>query len=153
MISKERLEELVRQGATIYEVKYKNINNINLCKRKPRWLCKNCATFEPNITDKYLHHKYYKNLFETREEAEWQLEFGNILRLEKLLLPTWKEFDYHGEFNFVDAKGYEWDFYSPDKSRISLVSGYDHYEFEYSKENYIKACRLAKKLFLGESYE
>ena len=30
------------------------------------------------------------NVFATKEEAEWQLEFGNITRTEKLELPTWE---------------------------------------------------------------
>ena len=37
MISKERLEELIEQGATIYEVKYNNINPVSL-KNKIRFI-------------------------------------------------------------------------------------------------------------------
>ena len=152
MISKERLEELIEQGATIYEVKYNNINPVSL-KNKIRFISEkySVVAFEPRPNEKYKHHKYFDKLFETLEEAEWHKEFGCIERTERLVLPTWEEFKNDGEFSFLDKQGFEWDLYSPDdETRISLVGGYNHFEYEYSKENYTLACRRAKELFLGE---
>ena len=150
MISKERLEELIEQGATIYrtyadvcvqEIKL-NKNNMKVDNaflwQKMKGAFKGCGT----PLDK---------LFETKEEAEWHKEFGCIERTERLELPTWEEFKNDGEFSFLDRQGFEWDLYSPDdETRISLVGGYNHFEYEYSKENYTLACRKAKELFLGE---
>ena len=79
MISKERLEELIEQGSTIYEVKYGKINPVSL-KNKIRFISKKypVIVFEPRPNEKYNHHKYFDKLFETKEEAEWHKEFGCI---------------------------------------------------------------------------
>ena len=150
MIEKKRLEELIEQGATIW-----GVYDYSYSTNKP-----NKKVEQINL-DEFCH--YYKDIdefimfqgdsmfFETEEEAEWHKEFGCIERTERLELPTWEEFKNDGEFSFLDKQGFEWDLYSPDdETRISLVGGYDHYEFDYTKENYTLACRKAKELFLGE---
>ena len=150
MITKERLEELIGQCATIYrtyadvsiqEVKlnknYMKVDNAFLWQ-KMTGAFKGCGT-------------PLEQLFETIEEAEWYKEFGCIERTERLELPTWEEFKNDGEFSFLDKQGFEWDLYSPDdETRISLVGGYNHFEYEYSKENYTLACRKCVELFKGE---
>ena len=84
MITKERLQELIEQGATIYEVKYNNINPVSL-KNKIRFISKkySVVVFEPRPNEKYKHHKYFDKLFETKEEAEWHKEFSRIERTER----------------------------------------------------------------------
>lgn len=155
MISKERLEELIEQEATIYDpdTMWKSIGEIKLNKKmkiKDGRLDGDlgdlglkgamCSCFVP-----------LEDLVESKEEAEWIIEFGCIERTERLVLPTWEEFKNDGEFSFLDKQGFEWNLYSPDdETRISLVGGYNHFEYEYSKENYTLACRKAKELFLGE---
>lgn len=152
MISKERLEELIEQCATIYSNEY---GEIQLIKENDLSLYENgqnnyiLYALEPN--KKYHNEIFDEDLFETEEEAKWFAEFGHIERIERLELPTWEEFKNDGEFSFLDKQGFEWDLYSPDdETRISLVGGYNHFEYEYSKENYTLACRKAKELFLGE---
>lgn len=152
MIEKERLEELIEQGATIYSNEY---GEIQLKKENDLSLYENgqnnyiLYALEPN--KKYHNEIFDEDLFETEEEAKWFAEFGHIERIERLELPTWEEFKNDGEFSFLDKQGFEWDLYSPDdETRISLVGGYNHFEYEYSKENYTLACRKAKELFLGE---
>lgn len=152
MITKERLEELIEQGATIYSNEY---GEIQLIKENDLSLYENgqnnyiLYALEPN--KKYHNEIFDEDLFETEEEAKWFAEFGCIERTERLELPTWEEFKNDGEFSFLDKQGFEWDLYSPDdETRISLVGGYNHFEYEYSKENYTLACRKAKELFLGK---
>lgn len=102
------------------------------------------------------------NLFETKEKAEWELEFGNITRIETLSLPSWEELQ-----NKIQSNGFG----------NKIIANFDSYVFEYkrslknsvviginlgsetlyygdlTKDNYIEACKLAKKLFLGEVKE
>lgn len=97
-----------------------------------------------------------EDLFATKEEAEWQLEFGNITRTEKLELPTWEQFKKNKCFNFV---GIDWTFYelhNRRRNKLQLDYSYDNdyyrpeKEWKLTYENYLEACRLCKKLFLGE---
>ena len=100
-----------------------------------------------------------KYLFENKEEFDWLLEFGNIQRTETLSLPTWEDMQ-----NKIQSNGFG----------NKVIANFDSYVFEYkkslnlqvviginlgsetlyygdlTKENYLEACRLAKKLFLGE---
>lgn len=166
MIEKERLEKLIEQGATIYEVKYGSINPVDL-KNKIKLINYKYGmiSFEPRKDEKYLSHKYFKNLFETKEEAEWQLEFGNITRTETLNLLTWEEFQKEGycKFNSKDGRNLVieysviFDFDSKNhKDYINILDtkDYDHnriFVSDYTKDGYTLACRKAKELFLGEN--
>lgn len=152
MITKNRLKELIIQNATIYG---NGFGKIELIPDNDILIYENgnngyiLYVLEPN--KKYHNEIFDEDLFETKEDAEWHKEFGCIERTERLVLPTWEEFKNDGEFSFLDKQGFEWDLYSPDdETRISLVGGYNHFEYEYSKENYTLACRKAKELFLGE---
>lgn len=152
MISKERLGKLIEKGATIYEVKYNNINPVSLTNKIKDVYYKNgVIAFEPRPDEKYLHHKYFKNLFETLEEAEWHKEFGCIERTERLVLPTWEEFE---------EKKFVWFFNSSHKccclhylncnNKIFINNGDEVIEIgDFTKENYTIACRKTKELFLG----
>ena len=158
MIEKERLEELIEQGATIYEVKYNNINPVSLANKIRDVYYKNgVIAVEPRPDEKYLHHKYFKRLFETKEDAEFALEFQNITRTETLNLPTWEELNIIDEIKIYGEYGKRY-IVQVDEYDISIYAsdGYDfilYKRFERTKKNYIKACTIARKLFLGESVE
>lgn len=152
MIKKERLKELIKQNAIIYHLISKNYQEINA----------NDVT--QYILDGWeLYKEYY---FETKEEVKWKLEFGNIERTKTLGLPTWEQFNYFKDtkscydgigtdyFRFI---GYDYYIYYLSKldNRICLTKEdvcyyYPVKEWEITKENYIEACRVCKKLFLGE---
>lgn len=103
------------------------------------------------------------NLFETK----WEMEFGNIQRTDTLSLPSWEEFcdcKYSNEFTFF-VNGFEYNLFATVRNKecgepdtliigtndLKTACGYDEiFEKAYTKENYTEACRLAKKLFLGE---
>ena len=150
MIIKERLEELIKEQATIYF-----ITSEPFIAGASSFIGIQEIKYNAIPTFWKKHWEDYKDwMYETKEEAEWYLEFGNITRTETLKLPSWEEFNKNSYFQFV----------SKDMSNIVLAeSGYleiDEYidgEFiqtyfhkEMNKENYIEACRMAKKLFLGE---
>lgn len=165
MISKERLDELIEQGATIYEVKYNNINSVSLTN-KIRFVSgkHKVIVFEPRPDEKYLHYKYFKNLFETKEEAEWHKEFGCIKRTEKLELPTWEEikhdfiYNKQSDGNYCVVEFFGFQEYSLDivvYNGDAMITISDEYFYNpLTKENYTLACRKAKELFLkGENNE
>ena len=109
-------------------------------------------------------HKRLKDVYETKEDAEWEAEFGNLTRTEKLVLPTWKQIQPDAEndsttFTFNSKDGIEYvlsvadygddDFYDWTIEVFSTSSDFSH-EFPFTYDGYLEACRLCKKLFLGE---
>ena len=164
MISKERLEELIEQGATIYEVKYNNINPVSLTNKIRCIYYKNgVIAFEPRPDEKYLHHKYFKNLFETEEEAVWQKEFGCIEMSIKLDLPKWEDIEKDNNFHYIRNyqinKNFSFFIEIYKFANVIKISGnygilktdkkFDEM-WDLTKESYLLACRKAKELFLGE---
>ena len=154
MITKERLEELIEQGATIYINKY---GYISQCLLNDRMSCDNSILCLDDKDDGEV--EFLINLFETIEEAEWHKEFGCIERTQRLVLPTWEEaidLIYSGSFGvqtiikFDKCKfGYKLQldgnvYIFVDKGTDTLFMG------SLTKENYTLACRKAKELFLGE---
>ena len=163
MITEERLKELIEQGAIIYYISEDYIKEIDFSKIVPNKLYYDGF----NYYDKYDFNKdeikvfcEYEKLyeFETKEEAEWQLEFGNITRTETLTLmdyDTFKLLDIPTEFSNSEGECYRFEIEERIGEKyvcIFELNGICSYRFNktLTKENYIEACRLAKKLFLGE---
>lgn len=152
MITKERLQELIEQGATIYSVDDSIVLEI-----------KANELYYSKSNDNYQYNEYFfvyefneEDLFETKEEAEFVREFGCIERTERLELPTWEEVS--RDLKDVPAGSYvikEFDDVSLEYSKYNEVfigiykSDYSE-DWEATKENYTLACRKAKELFLGE---
>ena len=157
MISKERLEELIEQCATIwgvydytysYDKPNKKVEHINLDM---------FYHYYKDIDEFIMYQGDYCNLFETEEEAEWYRDFGCIEKIERLWFPTWesvyndlkdyKDGDFYildnDHFSFVYNKRYE-------TSQLFLYTHNEKYNWNANKENYYEACKLAKSLFLGE---
>lgn len=165
MITKERLEELIKEKALIFYIlnnsvallRLNNSYGISVEEYNKKYNCK----------PQFYHSGYvFQNIcdadkiFETKEEAEWYLEFGNIQRTETLSLPSWEEF-YAGKSICFKTRNIEYRLYiytineRTNNCRIMISADkydLDWFEFEkpLTKENYTEACRLAKKLFLGE---
>lgn len=156
MITKERLEELIKQGATIYNVCWYNVYEEKLGSNHFVGI----ADDEISLMQRYNGYErelidHAKNLFETKEEAEWFAEFGDIERTERLELPTWEYVNkpHNIIVPFINKDGlmcnltienYE------NKITVNGVGGcYDIWDL--TKENYTLACRKAKELFLGEN--
>ena len=111
-----------------------------------------------------LAHKHLKDVYETKEDAEWEAEFGNVQWIERLELPTWEQIQPESEndsitltFNSKDGTEYvlsvtdygDDDFYDWTIEVYSTSSDFSH-DFPFNYDGYLEACRLCKKLFLGE---
>lgn len=155
MITEERLKELIEQGATVWAVNFYN-KDIEKLELNSNLDAVNAGEFmKYDIKQYYYFHYSFESLFETEEDAKWELEFGNITRTEILNLPTWEEIEkevgnygtYIIEFN-SENKSDECTLCINATNKKIIVVGYKSWEL--TKENYIDACRLCKKLFLGE---
>lgn len=162
MITKERLEELIEQGATIYSLDTKLYGCVKYLELK-------CDTQKPTynvldevkftITDNGWWHWFsIKDLYESKEDVEEILEFGNITRTERLELPSWasieKDFDKFTNGSYVlaerDEFSLELKISKPLISQIVIYTEDDDYNWNLSRENYNEARRLCVKLFKGE---
>lgn len=168
MISKERLQELIDQKETIWTDDY---GEIQLCDNSE--VCETIS-FTSNHQTQFgycLSGFMYNNEFvsnniepedleENVERGEWNFEI-HTNRLERFEPPVWEDF-----VNIISPKGsMSYDFVSKDKEsceiyvdfsyqEITILGEFGGYgEWQLSKENYIKACTIARKLFLGESVD
>ena len=170
MITKKRLEELIEQGATIYIIKTEPFiaGYVNKLKVVPITLnnCYGISTEKYNKKHNCKPQFYYSafvfedicdvdKVFETKEEAEWYLKFGNITRTETLSLPTFeeiiKEIGMNGTYNIEFTSKNEWDECTLSvctARQYIIVEGYKHWDL--TKANYLEACEICRKLFLGE---
>lgn len=159
MISKGRLKELIEQGATIYAiVKIPFIAGYSQILEVEEFDLK--APIIKEISEDGKQFLYFNHLldldylFETKEDAEFALKFKRIPRTEYLDLPTWDEIEdcYDLEFSNSGFEVYKM------KNRILVKTNKDYYLdlYDYifdkpaTKENYLFACELARKLWLGE---
>jgi len=139
MIKKERLQELIEQGATVYYIKHRNgayIKPLKLEKDyKAEFIYRNLMLDE-------------KDLYEHKADAEWDLEFGNVEKRIKFVKP--KPFKKLGKWpTFL----YENHGFSMENGSVMLYVYYKDnliYWNTFNEENYKEACRLIKKLFMGE---
>lgn len=166
MIEKERLEELIKQGSTIYSTSWKE--EIDLSQY---W----CEVFEMDWDGKIIyklvvheddeHNPMYSldGLTEDIESAKWEEEFGCIERTIKLDLPKWEEIEKDKHFHYLRLY-----IINSTKLFIEIYKFTNNIKIEYhtgckldderynenwklTKENYTIACRKAKELFLGGS--
>lgn len=152
MISEERLDQLIQNETIIYDASSKKyISQLQL--NKLMWIDDNYLCFDRT---EYPEIAFIDCIFETHEEAEWYLQFGNITRTETLSLPAWgkiqKRLEADTSFNVCSFD--EILMFISDMRIIIHNYGYKKlvkvYDKKLTKENYIKACEICKKLFLGE---
>ena len=169
-ISKERLKELIEQGATVCGIKDNGdeylvfelyFDNVDL---RPGY----------KIVDKEDGNKHLifgennpieisnlENLFETEEDAEFALKYKRIPRTEYLDLPTWDEL--FKQDRCLDCYTKEFAITKNDIVTGICLFGVDFtnkvvetsvgadkiFVGELTKENYLEACEVARKLWLG----
>lgn len=149
MITKERLEELIEQGATIYFVYKGNVDWKEGIYKDDFILGETHLAICWGLQSHALN---YQDIFETEEEAEWHKEFGCIERTERLELPTWEEFDGQKFVWFWDKDHKPCCLHYLNCNNMIFVN-VDNKVIEIgelTKENYYEACKLVKSLFLGE---
>ena len=161
MITKERLEELIEQGATIYSTDtkmYGLVKWLELENKLERLEFNKDGEVKLFIIDNGWWHWFnLKDLYEDLEDVKWHKEFGCIERTERLELPTWEEFKnkktkhvcFMSKDTFCFFELYE----DKQKNRLILLDhdcDYEYFNEELTKENYTTACGLCKEFFLGE---
>lgn len=160
-ISRERLEELIKQGATVWRSMCGDIHKIRLDKRyffcDDNKLCwHTIAKLMPRLFVDFEH------LFETKEDAEEYAEFGNIKRIERLELPSWEEFKTTETITKFFNKDTNYSLYvyvkNKNTNNCKIMIYADNGEQEWwefqkplTRENYNEARRLCIKLFKGEN--
>ena len=165
MITKERLEELIEQGATIWKVLYGTPIETKLNKNS--YVCNQLNLREDYLmeysTEEWSHTMsgLLSHLFETKEDAEEYAEFGNITRTERLELPSWEEFNKVSTFTFKRKDGADMEIAiwhncpDDDCKTIKITHSYDWtaccFEKPLTRENYDEARRICVKLFKGET--
>ena len=161
MITKERLEELIKEDATIYnaqinlmgngyivkEIKLDHTNEYFIENNALKARVPNKPQFRP-ITIGNI-----KRLYEFEKDAEWKSKYQYKTRIEELDLPMWEEFKDYNENVSVSFVGEDWYVYelSIENNEIVLHQDEDLWlRWDFNEENYIKACDLCLKLFEGE---
>ena len=159
MITRERLQELIKQGATCYRCYsngyiaeiYLNVENFVIAK--------DCPLLIETEEDRALESHYLNNLFETKERAEWHCKM-TAERTERFEPPMWEDIENYYRFVFVNYENGYWEEYSfellkeqDDKAKdggyisIWIVDNDIYYRNTATKENYIKACEIVRDFF------
>ena len=155
-ISKNRLEELIKENATIYclgggKHKLTEDDFVSRIEGEDALMSFDNLGFYENVD-------YLKNFFETEEQAEWALKYHKT-RTEELNLPMWE--DWHRvnkigmyAMSFRDKKyAYCELMVFPDEIKVTRQAYGLEVLFDEpnTEENYEKACNVALKLFIGEN--
>ena len=158
MITKEELEKLIKEEATIYEADGEKINQIKLTSRIE--ISNDMIIISPTKEKNYIHHKYFNRLYKTKDEAEFALKFKNKTRTETLDLPTWeelqdkvKDLEDHHDYIIVFNSRFVMEYEKTFIDQIYLNQNqppYERYNWNGNKEGYIEACEMALNLFLDK---
>lgn len=162
MISKERLQELIDEKSTIWTDDY---GEIQLCDKSEVCRVISCEGESYCLSGFIDNGKFLpfavipEEMEENVEKGVWQCEMY-ASRLERFEPPVWED--------FLEKKDYV--FYQKSHKEVIIRSGAimfangttreyvvvenvfeSFYTGDLTKDNYIKACTIARKLFLGES--
>lgn len=158
MISKEKIKNLFDKNIPIYGIDYRRCLQPDIVKIPVRNLryCPSNDNYQylsSKDGDCYLYEFFNEDLYETQEDAEFAKEFKNIERTEILNLPTFEELKNFERFNFKAKDGHRYTIHFISGSNILVIAGIFTTEYygEATKENYLEACKIAKKLFLGDN--
>lgn len=162
MITKERLEELIKQGAMIYYIRNYTVQQINLSENE---FCNyNIEHFYLAMNSRIPYMTVdtwdIKCLYENREQAEWALKTV-AERTERFEPPMWDDIKCNYEFAFVKSEDNNlwnnlWKFNvfigkEKDTGIITITDIKGSIFTEHAtKENYEKACEIVRDLFKGE---
>ena len=137
MITKERLEELIEQGATIW-VLYEN-------KIYP-YKAKNVVV---NGFNSISMGYDFNHLFETKEDAEWYVKYGKVTKTETISFPTYEKIMHDlegkiGTYAIIGASNVllEVNLGKYCVDQIYLYTNEDRFNWNLSKEGYEQACEM-----------
>lgn len=152
MISEERLKELFKEEATIYMVNG-YVEEIDLNE------------YDFRATDKELVFNYeiyairFECLFETEEEANEYLKYGNVARTEKFPYVSFEEFC-RGKIIRCGDMEYKTTYWiKKEANHIKMYKFYngssngEFFDEPLTRENYHKALDICVELFKRENYD
>lgn len=174
MITRERLQELIKENKIIWAT-YLDSNNNNRVHqiRLSDWKIKfdnlgieleedtyNCySQFANEFARHYVSRYSYEQLIESPEEAEFIQNYQGIERTEFLNLPTYEDLQKAKE-HFVKIDNLYWLIvdmpHNKDNGRIIMLKNdtlgntYIVFNREFTRNNYLLACQKAKEIFLGQ---
>lgn len=153
MIKIEKLRELIKERKTIWTLYY-GLRAFDFSKMKKRdyRLDEDCLhIYGCCYGEAYDDEIGFGWLFETKEDAEWHKEFSNIERTEKLQLTSFDRL-LDGECTIFKDHRHDsvYELYAQDGTIIIEEDHCPIFIQQNNWENYLKACRLCKELFLGE---
>lgn len=155
MIEKSRLEELINQEATVYDpdTLWESVGEIKLNK--------NMQIINGRLNGEIGNFGIaggmcgcsipLEDLVETKEEAEWTVEFGCIERTERFEPLYYDNIDqnYCYDYHFWDKNHYGYTIRVSGKDIILFWQNCNHKEyFKNTKEEYEKLIRRCAKMFL-----
>lgn len=147
MISEERLEEIIKNKGVVwvYSTYSKPYRILPITFDGEREIDSHTFCLNWNV----------KNIFETKEDAEFYVEFNCIERTERLKLPNWEEKNciIYTFYSPIKKGGKQYEFRLFKGGNITIWRTNDMYQVfneSATKENYTIACRKVKELFLGE---
>lgn len=159
-MTKERLEELIKQGATVwiddfgeYKLDEKHCEICKINDLRGNFLGRYCFWYEYDYNGEKCHSECeFEDIEENVERGKWHWEM-DACRTERFEPPMWEEIENYYDFRFVVNNKCLRLYIRKDVDCIVLFTEDDDRIFEASatKENYEKACEIVKKMFKGES--
>ena len=161
MIKRERLKEMIKNNEKIYIITNLKLSEQGeLSSTSNRYIQDYAGLDFATDLIKSISN-FSECYFETKEDAELKLIYGDITRTEILKLPTWEELKEQEVFTFYgkDRNNYDiclWHNMETDEPSTITIELVDNigstkvFEIDASEENYIKVCKKAKELFLEE---
>lgn len=152
MISEERLQELIDQKATIWAECY---GEIQLCDESKICYDEFLKTVLYYLSG-FMHGGKFVNdgimpnfLEENVEKGKWCYEM-HVSRIERFDPPVWEDFLESEEYIFWTKKHKQTHIMTLGAKYLVVETDFERfYTGDLTKENYLEACKIAKKLFLG----
>lgn len=157
MISKSRLEELIEQGAVIYDIFQGDIYLVDLT------MINKLGDIGVEYYNDYYHCNLCRNandLFKTKAEAEHYLHHANVTRTDTLPFLTWEEFLNKKEIEFITKNMVVYKLCILTDQVKKKTIGITHiinngfmaldFEYELTEEDFYKAYDECVRLFKGE---
>lgn len=150
MITKEQLEELIEQGATIYGIDDRwDIVEVRELDAKQIYCSSSNDNYQYVFDDCGVVEFFEDDLFETKEEAEWYVKYGEVTKSETISFPTYEKMmqDLEGKtgiYTIIDASNVllEVNLGKHYVDQIYLYTKEDKFNWNLSKEGYEQACEM-----------
>lgn len=153
MIDKDKFDEIAsKKGKLYYGTSLDDIRELDFSNEKYtfEFLFNNArAIFDAKGVIKC----FADTCFDSKEQAIWELT-TRAYTVEIFEPPIWEDFLQSEEYIFWTKKHKQTHIMTLGAKYLVVETDFERfYTGDLTKENYIKACTIARKLFLGESIE